>query len=525
MSSAADNVIASRGISPAESTAGSYKSSYSQILKSSAVIGGSSVFNIAIGIVRTKLMALILGPAGVGLLGLYGSIVDLTKTIAGMGTSTSGVRLVAEALGAADEVQLSQSVLALRRTVLALAIAGAALLAALCSPVAYISFGDREHTMSVALLALAVLFSTVSTGQLTLLQGMRRIGDLARANVLAPLFGLLVAVPIVYFEGRDGVVPALVGVATVGTVVGWWYSRKVYARVPGAHVSDLAPQILGLLKLGFVFMLTGFMSMGVAYLVRIIVLRKIGEEAAGFYQSAWTLGGLYVGFILQAMGADFFPRLTAVAKDNTACNRLVNEQAEVGLLLAGPGVLGTLTFAPVVIQAFYSARFGPAVEILRWISLGMLLRVVSWPLGFILLAKGVRKAYFWSELVSALAQVLLVWTCVTAFGLPGTGIAFFCGYICYAVLIYLIARRISAFRWTGYNKRTATAYIFIISVTFVAWYALPPLVFSVLGSTITLITGIHSLRRLCTLVPLTRLPRFVVRALERLRIKPQATVG
>src|SRR5262249_27048051 len=148
-------------------------------------------------------------------------------------------------------------------------------------------------------------------------------------------------------------------------------------------------------------MLTGFMGMGVAYLVRIIVLRKIGEEAAGFYQSAWTLGGLYVGFIVQAMGADFFPRLTAVAKDNTACNRLVNEQAEVGLLLAGPGVLGTLTFAPVVISAFYSARFGPAVEILRWISLGMLLRVVSWPLGFILLAKGVRMAYFWSESISA----------------------------------------------------------------------------------------------------------------------------
>ena len=92
------------------------------------------------------------------------------------------------------------------------------------------------------------------------------------------------------------------------------------------------------------------------------------------------------------MGADFFPRLTAVAQDNSECNRLVNEQAEVGLLLAGPGVLGTLTFAPLVIQLFYSARFGPAVEILRWICLGMMLRVASWPMGYILLAKGARQA-------------------------------------------------------------------------------------------------------------------------------------
>ena len=74
-----------------------------------------------------------------------------------------------------------------------------------------------------------------------------------------------------------------------------------------------------------------------------------------------------MGFILQAMAADFYPRLTSSAGDNTACNRLVNEQTLVGLLLAGPGVLATLTFAPLVISLFYTAKFGAAVGILRWI--------------------------------------------------------------------------------------------------------------------------------------------------------------
>ncbi len=59
-------------------------------------------------------------------------------------------------------------------------------------------------------------------------------------------------------------------------------------------------------------MASGFLMMGAAYAVRIIITRKVGLDAAGFYQSAWTLGGLYVGFILQAMGADFYPRLTGV---------------------------------------------------------------------------------------------------------------------------------------------------------------------------------------------------------------------
>ena len=267
------------------------------------------------------------------------------------------------------------------------------------------------------------------------------------------------------------------------------------------------------------------MAMGVAYLVRIIVLRKMGEDAAGFYQSAWTLGGLYVGFILQAMGADFFPRLTAVAQDNRQCNRLVNEQAEVGLLLAGPGILGTLTFAPLVIQVFYSAKFGPAVEILRWICLGMMLRVASWPMSYILLAKGARQIYFWSELASNAVMIGLVWVCVLAFGLKGTGIAFFGLYVLYWLVIYAIVRAVSGFRWTVANKQIGLLYGALIAAVFVGWYWLPRWTLMVGGAGVTLLAGIVSLKRLCTLLPLERLPRLAQRLIVLLRLAPPPERG
>jgi antigen flippase len=132
--------------------------------------------------------------------------------------------------------------------------------------------------------------------------------------------------------------------------------------------------------------------------VRIMVLRRIGYEATGFYQAAWTLGGVYVGFILQAMGTDFYPRLTAAADDNDQCNRLVNEQTEVGLLLAGPGILATLALAPLVLRLFYSSGFLAAVGVLRWICLGSLLQVVTWPMGYVLIAKGRQALFFGTEM-------------------------------------------------------------------------------------------------------------------------------
>jgi PST family polysaccharide transporter len=497
--------------------------SYGQILKSSALIGGSSVLKIGFGIIRTKAMALMLGPAGVGLLGLYGSIADLVQSIAGMGINSSGVRQIAEAAGTGETERIARTVITLRRVAAVLGALGALLLVAFCVPVSRLSFGDNRHAGAIALLALAVFFSAVSGGQIALVQGMRRIRDLAMVNVLGAFYGTLFGVAIVYLFGAPGIVPSLVCAAAMGIVTSWWYSRKIKVRRPAMRLADISNEVSSLLKLGLVFMASGLVSVGGAYLVRIAVVRRLGVEAAGFYQAAWALGGLYVGVILQAMGADFYPRLTAVAADNALCNRLVNEQAEVGLLLAGPGVLGTLTFAPLVIQVFYSERFGPAVEILRWFCLGMMLRVITWPLGFILLAKGERNLFLWSELASTAAYTGLVWACLCGFGLKGTGIAFFGAYIFYWVLIYAIARRVSGFQWSPANKRIGLFYGSIVGPVFAAWYFVPHTPLAAGGLLITFVAGLYSLKRLSSLVPLGRLPRVVRRMLAFLRLAPPAT--
>jgi enterobacterial common antigen flippase len=174
--------------------------------------------------------------------------------------------------------------------------------------------------------------------------------------------------------------------------------------------------------------------------------------------------------------------------------------------MAVPGVIATLTFAPLVLQLFYSAKFAPAVEILRWICLGMVLRVASWPMGFILLAKGARAAFFWSELFSNLLFIGLIWAGLKLFGLTGTGIAFFSMYAAYWLIIYLIVRRVSEFRWSAANRRLALVFLPVVTLAFVGRYFLPGPLAVAVGTVLTLAVGIYSLKILCTLVPLERFP-------------------
>ena len=285
-------------------TATAEKHTYSQILKSSAVIGGSSAVTILFGIIRTKAMAVLLGPAGFGLMAVYGSIADLAQSIAGMGINSSGVRQIAEAVGTGEQERIARTAAVLRRTSVFLGILGAIFLVLFSARVSILTFGGDQHSAAVALLSLAVFFRLVSAGQGALIQGMRRISDLARMGILGGLFGTVISIVLVYFLRERGVVPALVGIAAAGLITSWWYSRKVEIEPPSMTFSLVRQEVPGLLKLGFAFMVSGCLMMGAGYAVRTMVLRMVGLEAAGFYSAAWTLGGLYVGFILQAMGAD-----------------------------------------------------------------------------------------------------------------------------------------------------------------------------------------------------------------------------
>jgi enterobacterial common antigen flippase len=486
---------------PAQAAARSTKEhSYSQIFKSTTLIGGSQAISIAFGIVRTKAMALLLGPAGVGLLGLYNSVNDVAFSLAGLGIQSSGVRQIADAVGSGQTDRIAVTATVLRRVSVVLGAIGGLLLVLMAKPISTLTFGSNQHVVGVSLLSLALLCRLVSGCQGALLQGLRRISDLAMMTLLGAIASTVISIPLVYVFGERGVVPSIVAVGVATFACSWWYSRKVKITPPRITVSEVTREASDLFKLGLAFMASSFFTMGAAYAVRIIIVHHAGLSAAGLYQAAWTLGGLYVGFILQAMGSDFYPRLTGVSRDNAECNRLVNEQAQVSLLMAGPGVMATLTFAPLVITTFYSARFGDAVPILRWVCLGMMLRVVAWPMGYIVLAKGAQLVFFWTELAATVVHVGLAWLLVPRIGTTGAGAAF-CGlYVWHSVLIYAIVRRLSGFRWSVTNTKLLLQFLSVTLLVFVSPYMLPRGVAIMLGAAAVAASGIYSARILLGLL-------------------------
>jgi len=474
--------------------------SYGQILKSTTLVGGSQVINILIGIVRTKFMAVLLGPAGIGIMGMYMAVTGLVGTVSGMGIGSSGVRQIAKAVGTGDDTRIARTIITLRRTALALGFVGMLVTIALSSPLSWLTFGDTRHAGAVAALSVTLLLGAITSGQSALVQGLRKIADLASMSVLGALFGTACSIPIIYVWGHAGIVPALITVSVMTILPSWWYARKIPVARTIIGWRETLLEAKALLSLGVVFMLSGLMTTAVFYLTRVLVARQLDMESVGLYQAAATLSSLYIGVVLGAMAMDFYPRLTAVANDNQTCNRLVNEQTEVGLLVATPGILATLAFAPYVIHLFYSAQFIPAYEVLRWQILGIFLRVVSWPLGFMLLAKGKGRVFFWTEFIANGIHLILIWIGLSLFGLVGTGMAFFLLYVTYTVLIFTVVHRITGFTWTPVNLRLNGIFSIFIALVFLMPGFLPRGIALALNTFIILAVSIYCLKKLHHLV-------------------------
>jgi PST family polysaccharide transporter len=447
--------------------------SYGRIMKSTFVMGASSVINILLGIVRNKILALILGPSGMGLTGIYQSVTSMIGSVSGMGIRESGVRQIAVALRTDDQAKISRTILTLRRTALLSGVAGFLLLFILSKRISILTFGNSSHSTDLAILSVTIFFGGVSAGQVALIQGMQRIKDLAKLGMLGAFFGTVFSIPIIYLYKERGIAFYLFIVSAMTIITSWWYSRKIRVISLAQSWRESLLEAKPLLRLGTALMLGSLMSAGTPYLIRVILVRTFSLDAAGIFQASSLLSTVYVGILLNAMITDYYPSLSAASRNNFECTSLINRQVEVGMLFAAPGVLATLTFAPLAIQLFYSSKFIVAIGILRWQIVGVFLQVITWPMGFIFRAKGHGKLFVRTEIFHNAIYLSLTWIGTKYFGLPGIGMAFLGMNLCYLVLVYCIVRGKYEFSFSSINFRIFLIFGIALIIVFLSPLILP----------------------------------------------------
>ncbi|MRX67435.1 Membrane protein involved in the export of O-antigen and teichoic acid [Flavobacterium resistens] len=458
------------------------KKSYQQILKTTSLFGGVQFFSILMSIVRTKLIAVFIGPAGMGIIALLNSTLGVLSSVSGFGIETSSVKNISENYKNDDLKTVSKTIQIVKKIVFFTGIFGMAITLAFSKVLSIIAFGDSSQTFAFAILSVTVLFKQLSSGQLAVLQGLRSFRFLAKANLFGNLFGLLFSIPLYYFLKIDAILPTIIIASFSALIFSFYYSNKVKFEKEKIDKSTLFLEGKTIVKLGFMLTISSVLTLLSSYLIQIYIGKTGGLEQVGFYNAGFTLLNSYVGIIFTVMSTDYFPKLASINADNEKVRTSVEQQAFVSILIITPIIALFLVLSSIIVKVIYSNKFDAILPMITIGILGMLFRAVSWSIGFILIAKGDSKMFVKTAIGFNILFLIMNIAGYYFYGLEGLGFSFCLYFFFHFIGLKIITKKRYNFYFENdFYKIYLVCFLICISVFLIKYVEIPVLKYSMMA--------------------------------------------
>jgi O-antigen/teichoic acid export membrane protein len=401
---------------------------YAQVLKYMGVFGSVQGLNLVMGLVRNKLIAVLLGPSGMGLASLFNTSVAFLSKTTGLGLSFSAVRNISEAYEQQDEAALLRHIQIIRTWSILTSLFGMLICVSLGPLLSDLTFSWGNHTWHFILLAPAIGLLAITGGETAILKGTRRLRALATIQIVSILASVLISIPVYYFFEQAGIVPVIVLMAFATMAATIFYSYRFYPlRLGGAW--GLLHEGMSMVQLGIGFTAAGIIASGSEMWIRSYLNVTEDLDGVGLYNAGCVLTITYAGMVFSALDSDYFPRLSACAKNTVKLSQVVNQQIEICLLIIAPMIAGLILLLPTLIPILFTDKFLPIVPMAQIAIFSMFFKSLSLPTAYITLSKGDSKAFLTIETLYALTFVGLFVVFHKHYGLIGTGIALTLSYV------------------------------------------------------------------------------------------------
>jgi O-antigen/teichoic acid export membrane protein len=438
--------------------------SYRIILRATFLMGAASAVHIITGAARIKMAAVILGPAGVGLIGLLQNMLTATTLFGICGIDTIGTREVASTT---DDKRRGTLAWSLLMSLMVSGIVTGAFFYIFRNQILIALNLQSITDKQMLFVAFAIVLSISTAAQLSLLNGLREVKLIALLKILSAISATALCAFAFLSDAESAIQYFIIALPIFSFIFGHIFLMRIRNALGGlSSLLKLIPVIRSLAAQGAPIMLASLSILLSQLIVRSIINKKLGILALGQFEAAWMISMTYLGFVLGAMATDFFPRLCA-QKTNAEAVQLVNEQTEVALMLLGPVLILMMALSPLVITILYTSQFMEAVDVLRWQIFGDFLKILSWPVAFVLLAQRMGKSYFAAELTGAVVFVAVVYFGISNFGISIPGIGFLCIYVVYLPIVAFIAYKKIGFKWFKEVRKQAA--VLLTALLIVYW--------------------------------------------------------
>ncbi|MDB5014027.1 MAG: hypothetical protein JWQ25_2229 [Daejeonella sp.] len=360
-----------------------------------------------------------------------------------------------------------------------------------------ITFNSTDYTWGFLSLSVAIFFTILHSGNITVLQGTRHLRAMAKASVFGSLISLLFSVPFFFYFKENGIVLALIFSAVITFLSGWYFSYKSKFTHPHISIRTTIKDGAEMAKLGIAMMVATLIGSAVNYIINAYISHFGSVTDVGLYGAGMSITNQYVGLIFTAMSVDYFPRLSVACYNEAKVNELVNQQAEIVILIASPILIGMMLTAPILIKVLLSTQFLALTNFVCIMAFAMLFKAASFAMGYISFAKGDKKIFFLFEGVFN-SSITLIFSIIgyRLGGITGVAISILLSNIVYIVNVNILTRRRYKFKLSLSLMKLFSVFFIIISIVLIAVLKFKNLYGYTLGTCLFLFSVIYSFNQL-----------------------------
>lgn len=397
-----------------------------ELTRASAATLGAAATSLLLGLIRSKIVALLLGPFGVGALANLNLYLSSATVVAAAAAGPGAVRALA-AMSSGDDpgsrswleryLFVGPLIVGLLLTVITVVVAG---------PLSVLLLGQPDLAFAVLLICAAIPVAVVAASYTHLLQSLLRVTTIARADVVTTIVSLPLTVVLVVGFGLAGGVVAVGAGFAVRLIALRLLSPGVRPRGDWRRSLRVpAGALRPILVIGSGGAILAIATTLGALLVRAEIVRTLGLETSGLYQPIAALSDVYLDVIIAATSVYLFPRLTELLArgDRATSQHELGHGLRLSLAVSMPLILVAIGLSDPVVQLLYSAEFGEAAWPLSIQMAGTILKVVSVSVGVALLPLALTRTWVLIGVLVVVLRYVGVVLLAPSMGLVGAAIA------------------------------------------------------------------------------------------------------
>lgn len=408
------------------------------LIKTSVLTGISTIIKAISAFVINKVIAIYVGPSGLAIVGQLQNFMELIVTFSN-GAITNGIVKYTAEYQTIEQKQKIFSTSIVISLVCSLIIS--IFLFGFSDYLSKLILKDIQYSSVFIVFGLTIFLFALNTVLMSILNGQKEIKKYILVNIASSIFSLFFTSFLIMQLNLMGALYALVVnqsviffVTLVFVVKSNWFKLEYFKQ-------GLDKESLSKLSRYSLMAITSALTVPVSHLIiRNYIGENLGWDSAGYWQGIWYISTMYLMIITTSLGVYYLPRLSEIQDNNELKKEIFHGYKIIIPIVIVMSIVIFLLKEYIILIAF-SDKFMPMMELFTWQLIGDVIKIASWLLAYLMLAKAMTKIFIYTEIVFSTLFVLLSILFVNNFGLIGITYAFSLNYFLYLIMMIFIFRK------------------------------------------------------------------------------------